>query len=115
MAPTPISSAETRKEPLLADNLIQLVRTQVLQLISEMPAGGENPTLSTDSGKAIFVFLIAQVIEHHDAGTATQSAKRFLVQLGPDARAGAEAEQAYRLATVAERQHKQSRASRYWR
>lgn len=29
--PTPISSAETRKQPLLADNLIQLGRT--LQLI----------------------------------------------------------------------------------
>jgi hypothetical protein len=26
-----------------------------------MPAGGENPTLSTDSRKKIFVFLIAQV------------------------------------------------------
>jgi hypothetical protein len=25
-----------------------------------MPAGGENPTLSTDSRKKIFVFLIAQ-------------------------------------------------------
>ena len=53
----------------------------------------------------------AQVVEHHDAGTATQSAKGFLVQLGPDARAGAEGQQAYRLAAVAERQHEQSCAS----
>ena len=53
----------------------------------------------------------AQVIEHDDAGTTTQSTKRFLVQLGPDARAGAEGQQAYCLAAVPERQHEQSRAS----
>src|SRR5689334_99105 len=52
-----------------------------------------------------------QVIEHDDTGTTTQSAKRFLVQLGPDARAGAESQQAYGLAAVPERQHEQSCAS----
>src|SRR6266852_4505348 len=50
----------------------------------------------------------AQVIEHDDTGTTTQSAKCFLVQLGPDARAGAESQQAYGLAAVPERQHEQS-------
>src|SRR5438445_8418866 len=53
----------------------------------------------------------AQVIEHDDTGTTTQSAKRFLVQLGPDARAGAESQQAYGLTAIAERQHEQSCAS----
>src|SRR5258708_15535265 len=53
----------------------------------------------------------AQVIEHDDARTTTQATKRFLMQLGPDARAGAEAQQAYSLAAVPERQHEQSRAS----
>ncbi len=53
----------------------------------------------------------AQVIEHDDARTTTQATKRFLMQLGPDARAGAEGQQAYGLAAVPERQHEQSRAS----
>ncbi len=53
----------------------------------------------------------AQVIEHDDTGTTTQSAKRFLVQLGPDARAGAESQQAYCLTAIAEGQHEQSCAS----
>ena len=53
----------------------------------------------------------AQVIEHDDTGTTTQSAKRFLVQLGPDTRAGAESQQAYCLTAIAEGQHEQSGAS----
>ena len=57
----------------------------------------------------------AQVIEHDDARTTTQSAKRFLMQLGPDARTGAEGQQAYGLAAVAERQHEQTRASIFTR
>src|SRR5258708_23244560 len=52
-----------------------------------------------------------QVIEHDDTSTTAQSAKRFLVQLGPDARAGAESQQAYCLAAIAEGQHEQSGAS----
>src|SRR6202022_1696488 len=47
----------------------------------------------------------------HDAGTAAESAEGFLVQLGPDARAGAEGEPTYRLAAASERQHEQSCAS----
>src|SRR5262249_5839752 len=41
----------------------------------------------------------------------TQSAKGFLVQLGPDAGTGAKRQQAYCLAAVTERDHEQSRAS----
>jgi|SRR5579862_4265624 len=43
-------------------------------------------------------YAFLQIIEHHDAGTAAESAEGFLVQLSPDARAGAEREQTYRLA-----------------
>ena len=53
----------------------------------------------------------AQVIEHDDARTAAESTEGFLVQLGPDARTGAEGQQAYRLAAAAQRQHEQSCAS----
>src|SRR5438132_9922953 len=56
-------------------------------------------------------WIVAQVIEHDDTGTTTQSAKRFLVQLGPDTRAGAESQQAYCLTAIAEGQHEQSCAS----
>jgi hypothetical protein len=56
-------------------------------------------------------YTFLQIIEHHDAGTAAESTECFLVQLGPDARAGAEGEQAYRLAAASERQHEQSCAS----
>ena len=54
---------------------------------------------------------LAQIVEHHDPHTATQPAKRFLMELGPDARAGTEYQQPYRLATVAERHHEQPRAA----
>jgi len=39
-----------------------------------------------------------------------RAAKRFLVELGPDARAGLEDQQADRLAAVAQRQHEQAHA-----
>ena len=50
-------------------------------------------------------YAFLQIIEHHDAGTAAESAEGFLVQLRPDARAGAEGEQMYCLAAASERQH----------
>src|SRR5580693_3494358 len=50
-------------------------------------------------------------LSSNDAGTAAESTECFLVQLGPDARAGAEGEQTYRLAAASERQHEQSCAS----
>jgi hypothetical protein len=53
----------------------------------------------------------AQVIEHDDARTTTQATKRFLMQFGPDARAGAESQQAYGLAAVPERHQEQSCAA----
>src|SRR5713226_8160713 len=56
-------------------------------------------------------YTFLQIIEHHDAGTAAESAEGFLVQLSPDARAGAEGEQTYRLAAASECQHEQSCAS----
>ena len=52
----------------------------------------------------------AQIIEHHHASHAAQSAKRLLVQFGPDLRAGAEHQQANGFAAVAQRQHEQPRA-----
>jgi len=54
---------------------------------------------------------LAQIVEDHNAHTATEAAKRFLMELGPDARAGSEYQQPYRLATVAERHHEQPRAA----
>ena len=39
----------------------------------------------------------AQIVEHHDAHAATQPAERLLMQFGPDARAGAEDQQAHGL------------------
>ncbi len=56
-------------------------------------------------------YAFLQIIEHHDAGTAAESTKSFLVQLGPDARAGTESQQAHGLAAVAERQDEQPCAS----
>ncbi len=53
----------------------------------------------------------AEIIEHDDAGGATQPAKSLLVQFGPDARAGAEGQQTNRLAAVAQRQHEQPGAA----
>ena len=53
---------------------------------------------------------LAQIIQHHHARRAAQPAKRFLVQLGPDARAGAEHQQANGFPAVAQRQHEQPRA-----
>ena len=52
----------------------------------------------------------AQIIEHHHASHSTQSAKRFLVQLGPDPRAGAEHQKANRFPAVSQRHHEQPRA-----
>ena len=50
---------------------------------------------------------LAQIVEHDDAGGAAQSAKGSFVQLGPDARTGAEGQQTNRLAAAAERHHEQ--------
>ena len=52
----------------------------------------------------------AQIVEHHDARAAAEAAKGFLVQLGPGVGTGAKDQQADRLATVAQRHHKQPRA-----
>jgi hypothetical protein len=46
----------------------------------------------------------------HGARDSAQPAEGLLVQLGPDARAGLEGEQAHGLAAVAEREDKQARA-----
>jgi len=54
---------------------------------------------------------LAQIVEHYNAHAATQSAKRFLVEFGPDARAGTKNEQTNRLAAKAERHHEQPRAA----
>ena len=50
---------------------------------------------------------LAQIVEHDDAGSATQPAKGAFVQLGPDARAGAKRQQPNRLAAAAQRHHEQ--------
>ena len=52
----------------------------------------------------------AQIVEHDDAGGATQPAKGAFVQFGPDARTGAEGKQTNRLAAAAERHHEQPSA-----
>jgi len=48
---------------------------------------------------------LAQIVEHGDPCHPAQPAKGLLVQLSPRLRAGAEHQQANRLAAVAERQH----------
>ena len=53
----------------------------------------------------------AKVIEHQEARSPTQSTKRLLVELGPDARAGTEHQQPYRLAAIAQREHEQTGAA----
>src|ERR1019366_5516697 len=50
---------------------------------------------------------LAQIVEHDDARSAAQPAKGAFVQLGPDARAGAEGQQTNRLAAAAQRHHEQ--------
>ena len=52
----------------------------------------------------------AQIIEHHHASHSTKPAKRLLMQLGPDARAGTEHQEADGFAAVSQRQDKQPRA-----
>ncbi len=52
-------------------------------------------------------YAFAQVIVNHDASGAAESAKRSLMQLGPDARTGAERQQTNRLAAAAQRHHEQ--------
>src|ERR1700686_730187 len=51
-----------------------------------------------------------EVVEHHDSGRSTQATEGLLMQLGPDARAGMEAEKPDALAAEAERQHEKTRA-----
>ena len=53
---------------------------------------------------------LAQIIEHHHASDSTEPAKRLLMQLGPDARAGAEHQQTNSFPAVSQRQDEQSRA-----
>jgi hypothetical protein len=55
-------------------------------------------------------YTFFKVVEHHDPGDAAQPAESLLVQFGPDARAGLEAEKPDALAAEAERQHEQTRA-----
>src|SRR5215469_1674663 len=43
-----------------------------------------------------------QVVQYDDARTTAESTERFLVQLGPDAGTGAEGQEAYRLAAIAQ-------------
>src|SRR5271165_3731920 len=50
---------------------------------------------------------LTQIIEHDDARGAAQPAKGSFVQLGPDARTGAEGQQTNRLAAAAQRHHEQ--------
>jgi hypothetical protein len=50
---------------------------------------------------------LAQIIEHHHARAAAETAKGFLVQLGPRLRTGTKDQQADRLAAVAQRHHEQ--------
>src|SRR6266576_4068011 len=53
----------------------------------------------------------AQIIQHQDARSSAESTKSFLVQFGPDTCAGAERQQPYCLATIAQRKHEQTGAS----
>jgi hypothetical protein len=54
---------------------------------------------------------LAQIVEHDDARGAAQPAKSSFVQLGPDARTGAEGQQTNRLAAAAQHHHEQPGAS----
>src|ERR1035441_9151682 len=68
----------------------------------------EHVAIQRIHGGIIDVWLehpLAQVVEHHDTGHPAQPAEGLLVQFGPRLRAGAEHQQANRLAAVAERQH----------
>jgi len=56
-------------------------------------------------------YALAQIVEYHHPRTATESAKGFLVQLGPRLRTGAKDQQADRLATVAQGHDEQPSAS----
>src|SRR5258708_9029783 len=51
---------------------------------------------------------LAQIVEHHYARCSTQSAKCFLMQLSPDARTGAEHQEAKSFSAISERHHEQS-------
>ena len=53
---------------------------------------------------------LAQIVEHHHARAATEPAKGFLVELGPDLRTGTKDQQADRLAAVAQRHDEQPSA-----
>ena len=53
---------------------------------------------------------LAQIVEHHDPWTATEPAKGFLMELGPDLRTGTKDQQADRLAAVAQRHDEQPSA-----
>ena len=53
---------------------------------------------------------LAQIIEHHHASDSTEPAKRLLMQLGPDARAGTEHQEANGFPAVSQRQDEQPRA-----
>jgi len=61
--------------------------------------------------KEVLAELVEKLQGKLELGTAAESAEGLLVQLSPDARAGAEGEQTYRLAAASERQHEQSCAS----
>jgi len=52
----------------------------------------------------------AQVIQHQNAHGATQPAKCFFVQLGPDVRTGTKDQEAHCLAAIAQGEDKQARA-----
>ena len=54
---------------------------------------------------------LAQIIQHNNAGAATQPAESLLMQFGPNLRAGPEHQQPNGLATVTESQHEQPRAA----
>ena len=53
---------------------------------------------------------LAQIVEHHDARAAAETAKGFLVELGPGLRTGTKDQQADRLAAVAQRHDEQPSA-----
>jgi hypothetical protein len=53
---------------------------------------------------------LAQIVENDDVGGPAESAESTLVQFRPDARTGAEGEQANRFPAAAQRHHKQPRA-----
>jgi len=53
-------------------------------------------------------YAFLEVVEHHDSGRSAQATEGLLMQLGPDARAGMEAEKPDALAAEAERQHEKT-------